>query len=118
MEIALSIIVDIFLVLLLALSIGTLWLLFRNVYCFQKTQVISKWILYYRLITDEDDIDYNIDDYDEHTWELILNPFRWTLRSMCNDKEKFDKLKKFIVEHPNEIAEMRKYIKENLDTDV
>lgn len=89
----------------------------RNEYCFQKTLILSKWIFYYKVITDEDDIDYDIDDFDKGL-RLVLNPFRWTMRSMCNDKAKYDKLKKFIVEHPNEIAEIREYIKEIFDRDV
>lgn len=107
---------DLFGLALFLLVIGVFGF-FRNEYCFRKTLILSKWIFYYKVIIGEDDIDYDIDDFDKG-WRLVLNPFRWTLRSMCNDKVKYDKLKKFIDEHPDEVAEMREYIKEIFGRDV
>lgn len=96
--------------LILSLVISGVYLLFRNEYCYRKTKVISIWVFFYHCL-DGKDIDYDIDDYDT-SWGLIFNPFRWTMRSMCNDKEKFDKLKEFINTHGEEIERLKEKLKE------
>lgn len=89
------------------------WLLFRNDYCYRKTRIISTWVFFYQCLCGED-IDYDIDDYDTE-WRLLLNPFRWTMRSMCNDKKKFDKLKEFVDTHGEDIARLKEELKEEFN---
>lgn len=99
MEIVLFIVMGLLVITLLFTILG----LIKNEHCYKLSCQIGQWVLYYRLITDENDIDYDIDCYlTSYKW---LNPFGyWTKRSMCSDKAKYDKLKKFIDEHSAEIA--------------
>ena len=113
MEIILSII-KVWLVVTVLFAV-LMWI--KNEHCFRLSWQIGEWVLYYRVITNQDDIDYDIDCYvTSYKW---LNPFGyWTKRSMCSDKAKYDKLKKFIDEHTAEIAAEKAYIKEHLDYDI
>ena len=113
MEIVLFIIMGFLVIALLFVMIGTI----KNGHCYRLSCQIGQWVLYYRLITDENDIDYDIDCYlTSYKW---LNPFGyWTKRSMCPDKAKYDKLKKFIDEHSAEIAAEKRYAKEHLGYDI
>lgn len=82
------------------------YLIIKNAYCFKLSQQISQWVFYYQVITERKDIDYDIDCYtSSYCW---FNPFIcWTKRGMCYDKEKYNKLKKFIDVHKKEIQEMK-----------
>lgn len=89
---------------LLGILVG-FYLIIKNVYCYKLSIKISKWIFCYKVLTAEGDIDYDIDCYtSSYRW---FNPFIcWTKRGMCVDKEKYDKLKKFIDEHQKEIEKL------------
>ena len=113
MEIALFMIIGLLVIIVLCAVLG----LIKIEHCYRLSCQIGKWVLYYRLITDKNDIDYDIDCYlTSHKW---LNPFGyWTKRSMCSDKAKYDRLKKFIDEHSAEIAVEKTYVKEHLGYDI
>ena len=82
-----------------------IYLIIKNAYCYKLSMQIGEWVFCYRVLTAEGDIDYDIDCYvSSYRW---FNPFTcWTKRGMCVDKEKYDKLKKFIDEHQKEIEKL------------
>ena len=72
------------------------FLFFKLEYQYRQVVLITTWVHCYQVITDKEDIDYNICNYVEESWDWLFNPFCWSRRSMCDDKEKYDKLKEFI----------------------
>lgn len=72
------------------------FLSFKLEYQYRQVFLITTWVYCYQVITDKEDIDYSICNYSEESWNWLFNPFCWSLRSMCSDKEKYDKLKAFI----------------------
>jgi hypothetical protein len=88
-----------------------LYVLWKNSHCYNLSCRIARKILYYRCITGNTDIDYNLDIYLDG--QKYLNPFIWTERAMCKDKEKYDKLNQFVQDNPEAIEELK--ITLNLD---
>lgn len=95
-------------IMLAAVSYLTLelFMYLRSVWCYYQAKIIDEWVYCYKALTEQEDIGYDICSYatdgHEATMELVLDLRKWSKRSLCNDKEKFDKLKKFVYANNKE----------------